>query len=107
MRDLAGVFKGRRLEIETNNKDGSAKLVTAQEGKPPTYDEINTSELAFHWKSFALQHACMETFRKDGDLVAADLLKAYEKLRKTDPMGLEKEERDKWFQMFALLIRKS
>merc|ERR1712045_848017 len=93
------------MGIETS-KDGSAKMVTAQEGTSPTYDEINTSELAFHWKSFALQHACTETFRKDGDAIIEDLKKAWLKLR-ANYVEEQGEKPNYWFKMLAPLIQKS
>ena len=31
------------------------------------------SELAFHWKSFAVEHACLEVFRQDADSVHSAL----------------------------------
>mmetsp|Transcript_95534 Transcript_95534/g.308124 ORF Transcript_95534/g.308124 Transcript_95534/m.308124 type:complete len:232 (-) Transcript_95534:155-850(-) len=74
MRDLAKLFKGRRIEVETK-PDGSALLSSSS--TIPFYEEINTSDLVFHWKSFALQHACTELFRKDGDEVAQGVVKAY------------------------------
>ncbi|CAK0868690.1 unnamed protein product [Prorocentrum cordatum] len=74
MKPLARLFRGRRLEVSPK-PDGSAELRATK--KHPLYEEINTSELAFHWKSLAVQHACMETFRKDGDAVAAAFGKAY------------------------------
>merc|ERR1712232_934941 len=68
MRGLAKLFRSHRLEIRTN-PDGTASVEVTKNRGVPFYEEINTSELAFHWKSFALQHACTETFRRDGDAV--------------------------------------
>lgn len=79
MKGLARIFRGRRLEVSPK-PDGSAELKETK--KHPLYEEINTSELAFHWKSLAVQHACMETFRKDGDAVAGAFEKAYSALAK-------------------------
>lgn len=80
MRGLANLFRNRRLEVKTK-PDGSAVLATVQSSsKIPFYEEINTSELAFHWKSFAVQHACAETFRRDGDAITRGFEKAYAKI---------------------------
>merc|ERR1719468_593559 len=102
MRNLAEIFKARRLEIETRD-DGSAKFVKTEEGKHPLYDEINESELAFHWKSFALQHACSETFRKDGDVIAESIKERIGIMRD----NRDDEGSDSWFQELAMVIRDS
>lgn len=79
MKSLAKLFRSRRLEV-VPNPDGSAAFENRGAGKAPFYEEINTSELAFCWRSFAVQHACMETFRRDGDVVLKGLEKAYRKI---------------------------
>lgn len=83
MKPVAQLFREARVEIITNNEDGSAMTKRSEDGKKvPFYEEINTSELVFHWKSMALQHACMEVFRKSGDEVAQTLKAEYESLTK-------------------------
>lgn len=104
MKDLAVIFKRRKLEIQTH-PDGSAKMDKSKDGKSPDYDEINTSELAFHWKSFALQHACMEVFRKDGDAIAAALRTEYSRIR--DQHSDEEVAYNEWFRMFTRMIQTS
>eukprot|EP00928_Gymnodinium_smaydae_P088648 TRINITY_DN72712_c0_g1_i1.p1 TRINITY_DN72712_c0_g1~~TRINITY_DN72712_c0_g1_i1.p1 ORF type:complete len:245 (-),score=50.66 TRINITY_DN72712_c0_g1_i1:40-732(-) len=74
MRDVAKLLKARRLEVVTK-PDGTAALRTSE--NVPFYEEINTSDLVFHWKSLAVQHACMEVFRRDGDAVAEAFAQAY------------------------------
>ncbi|CAJ1375868.1 unnamed protein product [Effrenium voratum] len=66
MKRLAQLFRRARLEVAIA-PDGTAEMRTAK--GEPFYEEINKSELAFHWKSFAVEHACVEIFRSDGDLV--------------------------------------
>lgn len=91
MRDLAKLFRSRRMEVQTN-PDGSAVLSkVGVDSPPPFYEEINKSELAFHWKSFAVQHACTETFRRDGDAVAKEVIDAYR--RGEDSPGEEPGQR--------------
>eukprot|EP00746_Dinoflagellata_sp_MGD_P162555 gnl/MRDRNA2_/MRDRNA2_90168_c0_seq1.p1 gnl/MRDRNA2_/MRDRNA2_90168_c0~~gnl/MRDRNA2_/MRDRNA2_90168_c0_seq1.p1 ORF type:complete len:243 (-),score=45.24 gnl/MRDRNA2_/MRDRNA2_90168_c0_seq1:41-688(-) len=80
MKGLAQLFRGQKAEIVTHD-DGSAEMKFKGQGeKAPFYEEINTSDLVFHWKSLALQHACMEVFRKSGDLVHEGIKAEYESL---------------------------
>lgn len=83
MRDLADIFRSRLLEVKTQ-PDGSASLGKSTDEQPPFYEEINTSDLAFHWQSFAVQHACSEAFRRDGDLVSEVLEKSFNILLETN-----------------------
>merc|ERR1712034_45222 len=84
MRDLAKLFQSRRLEVKTK-LDGSAVLESNDAASAiPFYEEINTSDLAFHWKSFAVQHACGEIFRRDGDAITEGLVDAYRQLESDD-----------------------
>ncbi|CAK9071964.1 unnamed protein product [Durusdinium trenchii] len=77
MKRLAQLFKRQKLEV-TPLPDGTAEMRTAK--TEPFYEEINKSELAFHWKSFALQHACSEVFRSDADMVHRAMQKEFERL---------------------------
>jgi len=74
MRDLADLFRSRRLEVATK-ADGTAELRKTS-GDVPFYEDINTSDFIFHWKSLAVQHACSETFRRDGVAVARRIERA-------------------------------
>jgi len=74
MKGLAQLFKQRRLVVDAR-PDGTAKLEKSD--STPFYEEINTSDLVFHWKSFAIREACTEVFRRDGEAVAVGLEKAY------------------------------
>jgi len=87
MKHLAQLLTHRRMEI-TTKPDGSAELKQLPEGKQPFYEEINTSELVFHWQSLAVQHSCTEVFRKDGDIIAQDFEEAY---RRTDEAASDSE----------------
>eukprot|EP00929_Paragymnodinium_shiwhaense_P121102 TRINITY_DN9321_c0_g3_i3.p1 TRINITY_DN9321_c0_g3~~TRINITY_DN9321_c0_g3_i3.p1 ORF type:complete len:133 (-),score=45.24 TRINITY_DN9321_c0_g3_i3:435-833(-) len=78
MRKLADVFTAARLEVDPR-PDGTAGLKRSEDGKRPFYEPINTSELAFYWLSLALQHACMEAFRRDADAVADGFQEAFKK----------------------------
>eukprot|EP00927_Polykrikos_kofoidii_P060721 TRINITY_DN55643_c0_g1_i1.p1 TRINITY_DN55643_c0_g1~~TRINITY_DN55643_c0_g1_i1.p1 ORF type:complete len:221 (+),score=42.85 TRINITY_DN55643_c0_g1_i1:109-771(+) len=86
MRKLAQIFRGERLEVKPKS-DGSAVVQRAADGSIPFYEEINTSELAFHWLSLAIQHACTETFRRDADTIVKDLEKAFRSSAGLDGMG--------------------
>merc|ERR1719506_2560123 len=81
--------------------DGTARLEKAAEGSHPFYEEINTSDLVFHWKSLAVQEACTEVFRRDGDAVAAAVEKGYKQLGRSD--GQESEP----MQHLNVAIRKA
>lgn len=79
MKVLASLFRSLRVEVETK-ADGTAALSNKGADAPlPFYEEINKSELLFHWKSFAVQHACTETFRRDGDEIARGVEAAFRK----------------------------
>lgn len=86
MKPLANLFKQRRLDVSPK-PDGTATLELVD--GVPFYEEINTSDLVFHWKSFAVREACTEVFRRDGDAVAAHLEKAYNALVSKDKEGEE------------------
>lgn len=90
MKVLADTLRAARLEVETYS-NGTAELKRRAEGVP-FYEDINTSDLIFHWKSLAVQHACLEVFRrKGGDAVAAGVLKASESLQHDDSSRDEQE----------------
>eukprot|EP00747_Dinoflagellata_sp_TGD_P179239 gnl/TRDRNA2_/TRDRNA2_29733_c0_seq1.p1 gnl/TRDRNA2_/TRDRNA2_29733_c0~~gnl/TRDRNA2_/TRDRNA2_29733_c0_seq1.p1 ORF type:complete len:362 (+),score=99.67 gnl/TRDRNA2_/TRDRNA2_29733_c0_seq1:23-1108(+) len=76
MRTLAKIFRERNLYIQTD-PDGSAKLVTYDGEGQPFYEEINTSDLLFHWKSLAIHQACVDIFRRDGEDLAQAVKQAY------------------------------
>mmetsp|Transcript_81716 Transcript_81716/g.154319 ORF Transcript_81716/g.154319 Transcript_81716/m.154319 type:complete len:256 (+) Transcript_81716:32-799(+) len=80
MKNLAQLFSGRRMEIKVFT-DGSAGMERIK-GDPPFYNETNDNENEWHWKSFALQHACLETFRKNSEKIGKTVSKAYRKLAK-------------------------
>jgi len=88
MKGLAEIFRRRRLEVSPK-PDGTCKLEKLSSGSAPFYEEINTSDLVFHWKSLAVQEACTEVFRRDGDAVAAAVEEGYKKLGRSD--GQESE----------------
>lgn len=81
MKRLAKTFKFSKLEV-VGQPDGTAVMRSAASKSEPFYEEINKSELAFHWKSFAVEHACLETFRQGGPQVSSNLLKAFDRLSK-------------------------
>eukprot|EP00930_Biecheleria_cincta_P064372 TRINITY_DN49952_c0_g1_i1.p1 TRINITY_DN49952_c0_g1~~TRINITY_DN49952_c0_g1_i1.p1 ORF type:complete len:232 (-),score=64.17 TRINITY_DN49952_c0_g1_i1:58-753(-) len=78
MKRLAKTFKFSKLEVVTQ-PDGTAVMRSSASKSEPFYEEINRSELAFHWKSFAVEHACQETFRR-GAAVSSSLRKAFDRL---------------------------
>merc|ERR1712066_580595 len=96
MKTLAQLFRSRRMEIVPDG-DGSAKLRKAESGTTPFYEEINTSDLVFHWKSFALKEACFDTFRRDGDAVARGVEEAYTSARS------EHEDGDHMFTLLSAI----
>merc|ERR1711971_232333 len=77
MKVLAQHFTKHSINIDLH-EDGTASLNKTSD-KWPFYEEINQSDYVFHWLSFALQHACTETFRKDGDSILNALRKLYKK----------------------------
>lgn len=79
MKRLATLFKRLKLEVAAL-PDGTAELRATKSHSEPFYEEINKSELAFHWKSFAVEHACLEVFRQDADSVHSAMLKEFDKL---------------------------
>jgi len=87
MKHLAQLLTHRRMEI-TTKPDGSAEMKQLPQGQQPFYEEINTSELVFHWQSLAVQHSCTEVFRKDGDIIAQGFEEAY---RRTDEAASDGE----------------
>mmetsp|Transcript_15710 Transcript_15710/g.23916 ORF Transcript_15710/g.23916 Transcript_15710/m.23916 type:complete len:261 (+) Transcript_15710:1-783(+) len=92
MRSLAKLFKGRKMEVQTF-ADGTARLSKLDLDAPaPFYEEINTSDLAFHWQSYAVQHACTEIFRRDGEELAKAIEANFYKFDNTDPRRLPKPE---------------
>ncbi|CAE8598383.1 unnamed protein product, partial [Polarella glacialis] len=79
MRRLAKLFKASKLEV-VGKLDGSAIMRTTASKSEPFYEEINKSELAFHWKSFAVEHACREIFRHSAEEISASLGPAFEQV---------------------------
>eukprot|EP00439_Symbiodinium_sp_Y106_P047503 s2231_g6.t1 len=79
MKRLATLFKRLKLEVAAL-PDGTAELRATKSHSEPFYEEINKNELAFHWKSFAVEHACLEVFRQDADSVHSAMLKEFDKL---------------------------
>lgn len=101
MRDLARLFRSRRLEVDPK-PDGSAELAQVPHNSiAPFYEEINTSELAFHWKSFAVQHACSETFRRDGDTIANGVVQSY----RTMDGAHGDDVQDRWREKLVSAVR--
>eukprot|EP00435_Cladocopium_sp_Y103_P040485 s2070_g11.t1 len=88
MKRLAQLFKRQKLEV-TALPDGTAEIRTAK--TEPFYEEINKSELAFHWKSFALQHACSEVFRSDAEDVHRAMEREFERLAQDLPHEHDEE----------------
>mmetsp|Transcript_154190 Transcript_154190/g.283888 ORF Transcript_154190/g.283888 Transcript_154190/m.283888 type:complete len:242 (+) Transcript_154190:2-727(+) len=78
MKQLAETYRKqyREVVIETS---GLARLKKQADGKYVFYEEINTSDLVFHWKSFAVKEACTEAFRRDADAVSRAVEKAFKR----------------------------
>eukprot|EP00434_Breviolum_minutum_P000007 symbB.v1.2.000005.t1/scaffold5.1/size591573/5 len=91
MKRLAQLFKRQKLEVNAL-PDGTAEMRAAK--SEPFYEEINKSELAFHWKSFALQHACSEVFRSDADDVHRVMQQEFERLTHDLPHERDDEVQD-------------
>eukprot|EP00440_Ansanella_granifera_P016737 gb/GFBE01018182.1/.p1 GENE.gb/GFBE01018182.1/~~gb/GFBE01018182.1/.p1 ORF type:complete len:234 (+),score=57.40 gb/GFBE01018182.1/:1-702(+) len=79
MKRLARLFKGSKLEV-VGQPDGTAVMRMPKSKSEPFYEEINKSELAFHWKSFAVEHACLEVFRQNTDRMSVSLMKEFDQL---------------------------
>ncbi|CAE7302399.1 TTN [Symbiodinium natans] len=88
MKRLATLFKRLKLEVATL-PDGTAELRATKSQSEPFYEEINKSELAFHWKSFAVEHACLEVFRQDADSLHSAMLTEFDKLVANNPTERE------------------
>eukprot|EP00747_Dinoflagellata_sp_TGD_P181507 gnl/TRDRNA2_/TRDRNA2_35370_c0_seq1.p1 gnl/TRDRNA2_/TRDRNA2_35370_c0~~gnl/TRDRNA2_/TRDRNA2_35370_c0_seq1.p1 ORF type:complete len:430 (-),score=128.53 gnl/TRDRNA2_/TRDRNA2_35370_c0_seq1:65-1354(-) len=79
MDDLTMIMKEKKLQVKPL-PDGTAELRPTERGQMPYYEDMTSdsdggAETLFHWPSFAIQHACIQQFRKD-DLV---ILKGFEK----------------------------
>lgn len=78
MKELAQTYRKRYLEVVIETS-GLARLKKQADGKYIFYEEINTSDLVFHWKSFAVKEACTEAFRRNADAVSRAVEKAFKR----------------------------
>lgn len=78
MKPLAETYRKQYLEVVVD-PSGLAVLKKQSDGKYVFYEEINTSDLVFHWKSFAVKEACTETFRRDSDSISKAVEKAFKR----------------------------
>merc|ERR1712151_787388 len=83
------------------------EMAKVEDGKPPpSYDEVNIdgSESAFDWKAFAIQHACMETFRRDGDAIAKNMRESFHSIRTDWSEDADEKQKEKFLSRVAKMV---
>mmetsp|Transcript_2921 Transcript_2921/g.6626 ORF Transcript_2921/g.6626 Transcript_2921/m.6626 type:complete len:174 (+) Transcript_2921:17-538(+) len=75
MRSLARTMKGGQWEVVEHG----SKHVLQRSAASVFYEEINESDLVFHWQSMAVREACYKVMRREVDIVeTAEEMKANE-----------------------------